>query len=53
MIWQTRRLASLGLGGVAAGTLGIQAVYLLGGVLLVFAGTAGPAWVRGIQRPGT
>ena len=34
MIWETGRLASLGLGGVAADTLGIQAVYLFGGVLL-------------------
>lgn len=51
MIW--RRLASLALGGLAADTLGIQAVYLAGGVLLLFAGTAGLAGLRSIQRPGT
>ena len=43
MIWQTGRLVSLGLGGAAAGALGIQAVYLIGGVLLLLAGSIGLA----------
>jgi MFS family permease len=43
MIWQTGRLASLALGGLAADTLGIQAIYALGGILLLLAGTIGLA----------
>lgn len=46
MIWQTGRLASLGLGGVAADAPGIQAVYILGGVLLLLAGSIGLAGLR-------
>lgn len=42
-LWQTGRLASLGLGGVLADALGVQAVYLLGGLLLVAAGDFGLA----------
>jgi MFS family permease len=49
MIWQTGRLASLALGGAVAGTLGIQAVYLLGGLLLLLAGITGLAGLRHIQ----
>jgi len=49
MIWQTGRLASLGLGGLAADALGIQAVYLLGGLLLLLAGTIGLAGL--LARP--
>ncbi|HEV8648049.1 MAG TPA: MFS transporter [Actinomycetes bacterium] len=41
LLWQAGRLASLGLGGVAADALGIQAVYYLGGVLLLVAGAVG------------
>ncbi|MTV27805.1 MFS transporter [Nitriliruptoraceae bacterium ZYF776] len=40
-IWQFGRLLSLAGGGLLADTLGIVAVYYLGGVLLVAAGTAG------------
>lgn len=47
MIWQTGRLASLALGGIAADQLGIQAVYVLGGLLLLAAGTTG---LSGIPR---
>src|SRR6266536_1469711 len=49
MIWQTGRLASLGLGGLAADALGIQAVYLLGGVLLLLAGSIGLTGLRTIK----
>ncbi len=46
MIWHTGRLASL--------TLGIQAVYLAGGLLLPLAGTTGLAGLRAIRpRSGT
>ena len=49
MIWQTGRLASLGLGGAAADAFGIQAVYILGGVLLLLAGSMGLAGLRSIK----
>ncbi len=43
MLWQTGRLSSLALGGITADALGIQAVYALGGLLLLLAGTIGLA----------
>ena len=49
MIWQTGRLASLGLGSAAADALGIQAVYILGGLLLLLAGTIGLAGLRPVK----
>jgi MFS family permease len=49
MIWQTGRLASLGLGGLTADALGIQAVYVLGGVLLLLAGAIGLAGLRTVK----
>ncbi len=49
MIWQTGRLISLGLGGLAADTLGIQAVYLLGGALLLLAGSLGLAGLQAVK----
>ncbi len=50
MIWQTGRLISLGLGGLAADALGIQAVYLLGGTLFLLAGSIGLAGLRALKR---
>jgi MFS family permease len=41
MIWQAGRLASLAVGGVLAETIGISAVYALGGVLLLAAASFG------------
>jgi MFS family permease len=49
MIWQTGRLASLGLGGAAADALGIRAVYLLGGILLLVAGSTGLARLSNVR----
>ena len=49
MTWQTGRLISLGLGGLAADILGIQAVYLLGGTLLLLAGSIGLAGLRAVK----
>jgi MFS family permease len=46
MIWQAGRLASIGFGGLAADALGIQAVYLLGGSLLLLAGSIGLTGLR-------
>ncbi len=40
-LWQAARLASIGAGGVLADALGIRAVYLLGGLILVVAGLWG------------
>lgn len=41
LLWQTGRLASLGVGGLLADILGIRAVYYVGGVLLLIAAAAG------------
>ncbi|MEX2289503.1 MAG: MFS transporter [Mycobacteriales bacterium] len=50
LLWQTGRLASLGIGGLLADTVGIRAVYYLGGVLLLVAAAVGFAATR---RPGS
>jgi MFS family permease len=41
VVWQTGRLVSIGVGGALADTLGITAVYYLGGALLLLAATVG------------
>jgi MFS family permease len=41
LLWQAGRLASLGVGGLLADTLGIRAVYYLGGLLLLLAAAIG------------
>ncbi len=43
LLWQAGRLASLAGGGLLADTIGIRAVYYLGGVLLLLAGALGLA----------
>lgn len=48
MLWQLGRLASLLIGGALAAAIGIQAVYYLGGALLILAGAIG--W-HGLRRP--
>jgi len=50
LLWQTGRLASIALGGLAADRLSISAVYLLGGTLLLLAGTIGLTATT--HRPG-
>jgi MFS family permease len=50
LLWQTGRLTSLGVGGLLADTVGIRAVYYLGGVLLLLAAAVGFAATRG-PRP--
>jgi len=42
LLWQAGRLASLGAGGLLADAVGVRAVYYLGGIMLLLAGTAGP-----------
>lgn len=46
VVWQSARLASLGLGGVAADAFGVRAVYVIGGLLLLAAGGLGLARLR-------
>ncbi|MDQ6839430.1 MAG: MFS transporter [Actinomycetota bacterium] len=46
VVWQTGRLASIGVGGVLADALGIAAVYYLGGGLLLVAGIVGFTHLR-------
>lgn len=41
VVWQSGRLASIGVGGVLADAAGITAVYYLGGALLIAAAAAG------------
>lgn len=48
LVWQTGRLASLALGRPGRDALGVQAVYALGGGLLLVAGTIG---LVGLARP--
>jgi MFS family permease len=49
MLWQSGRLASIALGGLTADTLGIRAVYVLGGILLLLAGGTGIAGLSGLS----
>ena len=55
LLWQAGRLVSLAVGGVLAEVAGIQAVYVLGGVLLILAavlGFTGGAPASGDRRSG-
>lgn len=49
LLWQTGRLVSLGIGGLLADVVGVAAVYLLGGVLLLVAAAYGFATTRALQ----
>lgn len=49
VLWNAARLVSLGLGGLLADAVGIRAVYLLGGLLLLGAGATG--WSGPVRRP--
>lgn len=46
VVWQGARLVSIAAGGVLADTIGIRAVYILGGLLLLAAGALGLARLR-------
>lgn len=49
VFWQLGRLVSLLIGGLLAAALGIQAVYYLGGALLLLAAVIGGTGVRGSE----
>lgn len=53
LLWQTGRLASLAIGGVLAETIGVAAVYVLGGVLLLVAATFGLVTTAALARRDT
>lgn len=48
VLWNAARLVSLGAGGLLADAIGIRAVYLLGGLLLLIAAVVG--WGAPLQR---
>ncbi|MGI8682393.1 MAG: MFS transporter [Mycobacteriales bacterium] len=52
VLWQTGRMLSLLGGGLLADTVGIRAVYLLGGLLLLTAAAVGAAGARAAGRAG-
>ena len=51
VVWQAARLISIGLGGMLADSLGITAVYWVGGTLLLAAGALGLLAGRSISTP--
>ncbi|HLQ53544.1 MAG TPA: MFS transporter [Streptosporangiaceae bacterium] len=53
VVWQTTRLASIGLGGVLAGAYGITVVYVTGGALLLTAGVLGLSRAGPPPRPAS
>lgn len=54
LTWQTGRLVSLAVGAVLADRIGISAVYVSGGILLLLAAALGPlSWVGNQGREGT
>ena len=52
VLWNAARLASLGLGGLLVDALGIRAVYVFGGLLLLAAGGVGWSGASRRQRAG-
>jgi hypothetical protein len=50
VLWESGRLLSLLGGGLLADVVGIQAVYLLGGLLLLAAAAVGAAGARATHR---
>ncbi|MGH9283138.1 MAG: MFS transporter, partial [Acidimicrobiales bacterium] len=52
VVWQSSRLLSIAAGGLLADAVGIRAVYVLGGALLLAAGGLGLARRRALGTPG-
>ncbi len=53
VVWQTARLASIGLGAVLADAYGITVVYVTGGALLLTAGVLGVSLAGRPPRPAS
>jgi MFS family permease len=53
VVWQTGRLASIAIGAVLAASIGIRALFVLGGTLLTLAGAVGFAGLRGSAGAAT
>jgi len=53
IVWQTGRLASIAVGAGLAASIGIRALFVLGGALLTLAGAVGFAGLRGSARAAT
>ncbi len=55
VVWNAMKVVSLGLGGYLAERASVEAVYYLGGVMLIIAGLAGLMALRDVrlQRPGS
>ena len=51
VVWQTGRLTSIALGAGLAAIIGIRALFVLGGALLILAGAVGIAGLSGRSRP--
>jgi MFS family permease len=52
VVWQTGRLASIVIGAGLAASIGIRAVFVLGGALLILAGAVGFAGLKGRSGAG-
>jgi MFS family permease len=50
VVWQTGRLASIAIGAALAASIGIRAVFVLGGAFLILAAAVGFAGLRGRSR---
>ncbi len=53
VVWQTGRLASIAVGAFLAASIGIRALFVLGGALLILAGAVGFAGLRRITHAAT
>jgi len=53
VVWQTGRLASIAIGAVLAANIGIRALFVLGGALLIGAGAVGVAGLSRGLRPNS
>jgi MFS family permease len=52
VVWQTGRLASIAIGAGLAASIGIRALFVLGGALLILAGAVGFAGLKGRSGAG-
>jgi len=50
VVWQTGRLASIAIGAGLAASIGIRALFVLGGAFLILAGAVGSTGLRRLSR---